>query len=415
MARATLGVGVLGHAGVARAHLHALRTLPHIFWPPPAHLELIGIAGRTQARVAEAARRYGFAYGTTDWRALVEDPRIHLFINCAPNDLHAEPCRAAAAAGKHLLCEKPLAREAREAHRLWEGVRRRGVCHQVGYNYRFLPAVRLAREMLRAGELGELRHVRLRYTDDSLSDPQAPHTWRQARARAGSGVVGDLASHALDLGRFLAGEVQAVCGLSRIVTPRRPLGPGAARLKAVDVEDCYAGALRFEGGALGTLEASGCCPGQKNFLAFEANGTRGSLRFNLERLNELEVFRAEPWERRDRGFKTVLVTDLDHPFGGRWWPPGHILGWEHTFVHQLHHLLQAIAGQGKVEPLAASFQDGYANALLCDALLRAARTGRQVRLRPERAPGEARKHTGGTPRRADRPGRSVAAPAAPRR
>jgi predicted dehydrogenase len=380
----TIGVGLLGYSGVARAHLNALKKIGYIFWPLPARLELVGICGRTPPAVAQAAARYGFAYGTTDWRKLAEDPAIQLFINCAPNDLHAEPCLAAASAGMHLLCEKPLARDAREARRLRDGVRRRALCHQVSYNYRFIPAVRLARDMIRAGELGDLLHFRMRYSDDSLSDPRTPHTWRQDRARAGSGVVGDLASHALDLGRFLAGEVRAVCGFSRIVTPRRPAAGEASRLRVVDVEDCYAGALRFESGALGTLEASGCCPGQKNYLTFEANGTRGSLRFNLERLNELEVFRMEPSVQQDRGFKTVLVTDADHPFGGRWWPPGHILGWEHTFVHQLHHLLQAIAGEGKVEPLAASFQDGYANAVLCDALLQAARTGRQVAVTPGR-------------------------------
>jgi predicted dehydrogenase len=149
----------------------------------------------------------------------------------------------------------------------------------------------------------------------------------------------------------------------------------------VDVEDLYVGAVEFAAGAVGTLEASTFCPGQKNYLTFEANGSRGSVRFNLERLNELEVFHAEPQARRDRGFKTVLVTDRDHPFGGRWWPPGHILGWEHTFVHQLANLAQAIAGNGRVTPLAADFQDGYRNAQACDALLVAARTGRRVRLK----------------------------------
>lgn len=375
-----LGVGMLGYTGVARAHLNALKKLPYIFWPTPVRLRLIGIAGRSPVGVEEAARRYGFEYGATEWRRVVEDPRIDLLINCAPNDRHAEPCLAAAALGKHLLCEKPLGRDAAETGRLWTAVRRRSLCHQVGFNYRFIPAVRLAREIIGAGELGTLAHLRMRYTDDSLSDPATPHTWRQEKRRAGSGVVGDLASHALDLGRFLAGEVRSVVGLSRIVTPRRPAVAGARRSRPVDVEDCYAGAVEFAGGALGTLEASGCCPGQKNYLTFEANGTRGSLRFNLERLNELEVFRQETDGRRDRGFTTVLVTDPDHPYGGRWWPPGHILGWEHTFVHQLHHLLLAILGEGTVAPLAADFRDGHLNARVCDAMLQAARTGTRVRL-----------------------------------
>lgn len=375
-----IGVGLVGHTGVGRAHLNALGKLPDFCWPAPVRLRLVGIAGRSPARAEEAARRHGFEYGTGEWRRLVEDPRLDLLINCAPNDQHAEPCLAAAALGKHLLCEKPLGRDAAEARRLWEAVRRRPLCHQVGFNYRFLPAVRLAREMIEAGQLGTLVHFRMRYTDDSLSDPTTPRTWRQERRRAGSGVVGDLASHALDLGRFLAGEIRSVVGFSRIVTPRRPAAASARRRLPVDVEDCYAGAVEFAGGGLGTLEASGCCPGQKNYLTFEANGTRGSLRFNLERLNELEVFRRESDGRRDRGFTTVLVTDPDHPYGGRWWPPGHILGWEHSFVHQLHHLLLAILGEGTVAPLAADFRDGHRAAQICDALLQTARTGRRIRL-----------------------------------
>jgi predicted dehydrogenase len=378
----TIGVGVLGYAGVARAHLNALKKLPYIFWPPPVRFRLLGIGGRTHAAVEDAARRYGFEYATTDWRRLVDDPRVGLFINCAPNDAHAEPCLAAAAGGKHLLCEKPLARDSREARRMWERVRGGRTRHQVSFNYRFVPAVRLAREMIRAGDLGEIVHFRTRYTDDSLADPATPHTWRHEKRRAGSGAVGDIASHILDLARFLVGELEGVAGLSRIVVPRRPAAAGSRQTKVVDVEDLYEGVLEFQSGATGTLEVSTFCPGRKNYLTFEVNGTRGSLCFNLERLNELEVFRAEPKSRRDRGFKTILVTDGDHPYGGTWWPPGHILGWEHTFVHQLLHLAQTIVGEETASPLAADFYDGYVNAVLCDALLQAAKTGRRIRPRP---------------------------------
>jgi predicted dehydrogenase len=376
----TLGVAVLGYAGVAKAHLNALKKTSHIFWPLPVRFRLVGIGGRSPAGVEDAARRYGFEYGTTEWQRLVDDPRVGLFINCAPNDAHAAPCLAAAEAGKHLLCEKPMARDAREARRMWEGVRRARLRHQVSYNYRFIPAVRLAREMIQAGDLGSIIHFRTRYTDDTLSDPATPHTWRQEKRRAGTGAVGDIASHVLDLGRFLVGELKSVAGLSRIVVPRRPVSLGSRQTKVVDVEDLYEGVLEFIGGAVGTLEVSTFCPGRKNYLTFEVNGTRGSLGFNLERLNELEVFRTEPKNRRDRGFKTVLVTDSDHPYGGKWWPPGHILGWEHTFVHQLQHLALAIAGEASVTPLAADFHDGYVNAMLCDALVKAARTGKRLRV-----------------------------------
>jgi predicted dehydrogenase len=381
----TIGIGVLGYAGIAKAHLNALKKLPYIFWPSPVRFRLLGIGGRSLHGVEDSARRYGFEYATTEWRRLTDDPRVGLFINCAPNDAHAEPCLAAAAHGKHLLCEKPLARDAREARRMWEGVQRSRIRHQVSYNYRFVPAVRLAREMMQAGDLGEIIHFRTRYTDDTLSDPATPHTWRQEKRRAGSGAVGDIASHVLDLARFLVGELKGVAGLSRILVPRRPVAPGSRQTKPVDVEDVYEGVLEFTNGAMGTLEVSTFCLGRKNSLTFEVNGTRGSLCFNLERLNELEVFRPEPRARRDRGFKTILVTDADHPYGGTWWPPGHILGWEHTFVHQLHHLVRAIVGEEKVTPNAADFHDGYVNAFLCDALLQAARAGRYIRLKtPQR-------------------------------
>ena len=247
-----MSVGILGYAGVARAHLNALKKLPYIFWPTPVQFRLVGVAGRSPVGVDEAARRYGFAYAATDWRRVAEDPQIDLLINCSPNDLHREPCLTAAAGGKHLLCEKPLGRDAGEAKRIWDAVRRRrGLVHQVSFNYRFIPAVQLAREMIQAGELGAIVHFRMRYTDDSLSDPKTPHTWRQEERRAGSGVIGDLASHVLDLGRFLVGEYQSVCGLSRIVVPRRPVTAGARRTKPVDVEDCYVGAVEFAAGPWG--------------------------------------------------------------------------------------------------------------------------------------------------------------------
>ncbi len=367
-----LTVGVLGHAGVARAHLNALKKLPYMFPDPPVRFELAGIAGQSPVRVEAAARRYGFAYATTDWRRVSEDRRINLFINCAPNDTHAEPCLNAAAHGAHLLCEKPMARNAVEARRMWDGVRRRPIRHQVGFNYRFVPAVRLAREMLNAGEFGDIVHFRCRYTDDSLSDPASPHTWRHEKQRAGMGAVGDLASHVLDMARFLIGPLRRVAGLARTVTSRRPTSGGGGRLKTVEVEDAYAGAIEFDNGAVGTLEVSTLCPGQKNFFTFEVNGTKGTLRFNLERLNELEVYRPLPPRRRDRGFMTVMIGEADHPYGGVWWPVGHIIGWEHTFVHQLHHLVSSIAGRTEVPPLAADFREGLENARLCDALIDAA-------------------------------------------
>jgi predicted dehydrogenase len=368
-----VGIGVIGYDGVAKAHLQAILRVATIFWPPPATPVLVALAGRSVERTQQAAQRYGAQAAYTDWRRLLDDPRVEVLINAGPNDTHADPCLAAASRGLHMLCEKPLARSSAEASTMLDAVRRAGVVHLAGYNYRFIPAVLLARQLILEGRLGQVRHFRARFCDDSMVDPQVPYSWRHSRAQAGSGVIGDLAAHAIDLARFLVGEVSAVSAAARIFVDRRPRPNGGEGI--VDVEDAIQAVIEFASGAVGTLDASTFCPGRKNFLTFEVNGTLGSLVFNLERLNELEVFlRGDPVN----GFRTVMVTEGHHPYGGRWWPPGHIIGWEHTFVHQLHRFLTAVAGQGQIGPEGATFEDGYQCAVVCDLLDRAARDGRRV-------------------------------------
>ena len=372
---AEIGVGMLGYAFMGKAHANALRTLAYMTWPPPLIPRLVGVAGRSPGAVEEAAARYGFARSTTDWRDLVADPAVGLFDNVGPNDLHAEPTVAAAQAGKHVLCEKPLGRDADEAWSTWRHVQEAGVVHMCAFNYRFVPAVRLAREMLEAGELGEIRHFRAAYLQDWLADPAVPMTWRLQRAHAGSGALGDLGSHVVDLMRYLVGEPVSVSGLLRTFVGER----GG---EIVDVDDAFEAWVELDGGAVGTLEASRACAGRKNRFAFEVNGTRGSLAFDLERLNELQVnlVRSAP-AARAQGFRTVLVTDADHPFWEHWWPPGHTIGWEHTFVHELHHLLRAIAGEGAVGPHGATLEDGYRASEVLDAIARSAQSGRREEVR----------------------------------
>jgi predicted dehydrogenase len=368
-----VGVGVIGYDGVAKAHLQAIFRVATVFWPPPVRPVLVALAGRSPGRVQDAARRYGAEAAYTDWQRLLEDRRVEILINAGPNDLHAAPCAAAASRGIHVLCEKPLARSSPEASTMVEAVARAGVIHLAGYNYRFIPAVLLARQLILEGRLGEVRHFRARFCDDSMVDPDVPYSWRHSRAQAGSGVIGDLAAHAIDLARFLVGEIRAVSAAARTFVDRRPRSDGAE--ETVDVEDAIEAVVEFATGAVGTLDASTFCPGRKNFLTFEVNGTLGSLVFNLERLNELEVFfRGDPVN----GFRTVMVTERHHPYGGRWWPPGHIIGWEQTFVHQLHRFLTAVAGDGQIGPEGATFEDGYRCAVVCDLLDRAAREGRRV-------------------------------------
>jgi predicted dehydrogenase len=316
--------------------------------------------------VDEAARELGWAEAVTDWRGQVADERIGLFDNGGPNALHAEPTIAAVRNGKHVLCEKPLGRTAEEAHALWAEAERAGVVHMCGFNYRFVPAVRLARELLEAGELGELFHFRARYLQSWGID--APPSWRFEREAAGSGALGDLGAHIVDLARYLVGEPAAVTAVVRTF------------VEGHEVDDAFAATVEFENGVVGTLEASRLARGRINSNAFEVNGARGSIAFDVERLNELLV-------SDERWFRRVLVTEPEHPFMGFWWPPGHIVGWGDTFTHEIHHLLSAIAGEGAVAPHGATFEDGYRCAEICDAIVRSAESGRREEIAYRRVDG----------------------------
>ena len=366
----SIGVGMLGYAFMGKAHSNAYKTLPYMTWPPPYMPELVAIAGRNEEAVSEAARRFGFEGYVTDWRQVVSDDRIQVFDNVGPNNLHTEPSIAAAEAGKHVICEKPLGRDADESYDAWKKVDAAGVKHMCAFNYRFVPAVRLAREMIAAGELGDIFHFRGRYLQEWIVDADFPMVWRLTKEVAGSGALGDLGAHVIDLARYLLGqEVESVSGLTRTFIEER-------EGQKVDVDDAFEAAVRFSGGAVGTLEASRFCPGRKNSFCFEINGSKGSIVFDLERLNELQVHLAgsSPGEQA-QGFRTVLVSEADHPFWQWWWPHGHMIGWEHSFVHEIHHLLTAIREDSDVAPHGATFEDGYRCAEVCDAIVRSADAG----------------------------------------
>jgi predicted dehydrogenase len=359
-----IGIGMLGYGFMGRAHAHAYRTLAYMTWPPPVRPELVVVAGRNLKAVNESARRYGFTNAATDWRDIVADDRVGLFDNTGPNSQHRQPTIAAAEAGKHVVCEKPLGRDAAESYDIWQRVAATGVKHLCAFNYRFIPAIRLAREMIAAGELGEIRHFRAQYLQ-AWGAGDAPVTWRFDREQAGSGALVDLGAHIIDLARYLVGEIATVSGVTRtFVTDRDGY--------AIDVDDAFAATIELENGAIGTLEASRLCPGRPNHLALEINGSKGSIAFDLERLNELRAY--IPVASRQTGFQTILVTEPHHPFMEHWWPPGHVIGWEHTFVHELHHMLNAIRDDSTVEPDGANFEDGYRAAEICDAITRSAST-----------------------------------------
>ena len=360
-----IGVGMLGYAFMGKAHSSAFLNVQRAAWPPPLLPRLVAIAGRDEAAVADAARRYGYERWTTDWRDIVADPSIGLFDNGGPNSVHAEPTIAAAEAGKHVLCEKPLGRSADEAYEIWSRVAATGVKHLCGFNYRFVPAVRLARELIQAGELGEIRHFRARYLQDWAEDPSLA-TWRFSLEDAGSGAIGDLATHVIDLSRFLVGEIAALSAVVKTFVPGR------------EVDDAIESVVEFDGGTVGTIEATRLALGRRNAFQWEINGSKASIWFDMERMNELQVFRADG--DRARGAKTVLVTEPDHPFIGYWWPPGHIVGWGDTFTHEVIHLLEAIAEDRDVAPYGATFEDGYRASEVCAAIVKSSAEGRRIEL-----------------------------------
>jgi predicted dehydrogenase len=369
---------MLGYDFMGKAHTNAYKKLPYMMYPPPAVPRLVGICGRTEEAVAEARRRYGYENHYTDWRKMLENDEIQLFDNGGPNNVHAEPCIAAAEAGKHVLCEKPLARTAEESKGMLDAVEKAGVKHMVAFNYRFVPAIRQAKELIDSGALGQIYHFRAIYLQEWIM----PHyneklIWRLRKEVAGSGALGDLGAHIIDLGHFLVGGMKSISAMTRTFIDERPLPDGSGTGK-VDVDDAFVATVEFENGALGTLECTRFGGGRKNYQVIEINGEKGSIHFNLERMNELQVFWVGEEPKATQGFHNVLITEDYHPWWEHWWPHGHIIGWEHTFVHELTHLLDCIVNDKEVSPYGATFEDGYRAAVVCDAIAKSADTKKQV-------------------------------------
>lgn len=362
----TVNVAMIGHRFMGKAHSNAWRQVGR-FFETPFEPVLKVVCGRDAREVERAARQLGWEESSTSWQETVARPDIDVVDICTPGDSHAEIALAAAGAGKHVLCEKPLANSVADAERMLEAVTTAGVVHMVCHNYRRAPAVALAKRLIDEGRLGRLYHFRGVYLQDWIVDPQFPRLWRLEKSKAGSGALGDIASHSIDLARHLVGEITEAAGLLQTFIKERPL-PGSGETAPVDVDDAALSLLRFEGGAIGTVEATRFALGRKNFNSFEINGSLGSLAFNLERMNELELYFEEGPES---GFRTVQATDARHPYVQAWWPPGHILGYEHTFTHTVLDFLLAI-GEGRTP--SPSFEDGVRNQKVLDAIERAARS-----------------------------------------
>ncbi len=383
----TLRVALIGYKFMGKAHSNAWRQANRFFPELPARVEMDTLCGRDPAGVERAREVLGWRRAEIDWRKVIADPRIDIVDICTANDTHCEMAVAAAKAGKAILCEKPLSRTLAEAKQMVAAVNKARVVNMICHNYRRIPAVALARQMIAGGELGKrIYHFRARYAQEWLANPEFPLTWRLRKNVAGSGAHGDINAHIIDLGRFLVGEFTEVCGLMETFVTKRPLAepgsvppkPAASGKKGnVTVDDAVSWIGRFENGAVANLEATRFAYGRKNHITFEINGEKGSLYFDFEDMNRLKFFSVDDARHR-RGFTDIVVTDRDaHPYAKNWWPPGHIVGYEHTFVNTIADFISAVA---EAKPAQPSFEDGLKNQRILEAIEQSAKSRKWVKV-----------------------------------
>ena len=372
-----INIGVIGYGFMGKAHSIGYRKMPYIFWPPPAIPRLFKICGRNEKKVAEEAKRYGYSKYCTDWQDIVNDEDIDIVVNLTPHHLHREISIQAAENGKHIVCEKPLAMDTAEARDMLTAVKKYGVKHLCNYNYRMIPGLALARQLIKQGKLGRIYHFRAVYLQEWLADPMFPLTWAVRKEKTGSGALGGIGSHIIDLARWICGEPEYVTGITRTFIGERPLPDDADKKGKVDVDDAFAAAIEFENGAIGTLEASRFCPGRKNGQRIEVNGELGSLYFELEHLNYLNLYFKNDENDNTAGFRRINVTEQEHPYYRCWWPQGHTIGWGDTFVNAAYNMVDAVVNGTSLEPMTATFEDGYRNNVICDAILRSAESGKK--------------------------------------
>jgi predicted dehydrogenase len=374
MAKKKLNVAMIGYDFMGRAHSNAWRQVARFMRDVPFEPVMKVVCGRTEAKVKEAAGRLGWEEYATRWEDVIARKDIDIVDICTPGDSHMPIAIAAAEAKKNILCEKPLANTLADAEKMWGAATEAGVIHMLCHNYRRCPAVALAKELIDAGQLGTIYHYRGTYLQDWIVDPAFPRVWRLMKSRAGSGSLGDILSHTMDLSRYLVGEPVEVSGLLETFIAERPLPDNPAKKGPVDVDDAALSLVRYDNGAVGYLEGTRFATGRKNYNRFEINGAKGSMVWDLEQLNELRLYVEEG---PNSGFRTISVTDGKHPYVGAWWPPGHIIGYEHSFTHTVYDFLRAIAEQKLPSP---SFEDGYKNQRVLDAIERSARDGKWVKI-----------------------------------
>ncbi|MBT3598050.1 Gfo/Idh/MocA family oxidoreductase [Verrucomicrobia bacterium] len=384
----TLKVGMIGYRFMGKAHSNGWRQAPH-FFPLKADLEMHTICGRNKEALEASAKELGWNNISTSWEEVINNPEIDIVDINTPNDSHAEISIAAAKAGKHVLCEKPLGMTVAQCKEMVDAANEAGVVHMVCHNYRRIPAIAHARKMIEEGALGDIFHYRARYAQDWIVDPEFPLVWRLQKGISGSGAHGDINAHIIDLGRYLIGEFDEVCGLMNTFIKQRPIedssakgdglgGAGGKTMGEVTVDDAALFIGKFKNGAVANLEATRFALGRKNSIVIEINGSKGSLYFDFEDMNRLKWFDNTVASDR-QGFSDILVTQPggDHPFVGQWWPPGHILGYEHTFVHTLADFVNAVVDGKSVQP---TFEDGMRNQRVMEAVEESAESRQWVKI-----------------------------------
>ncbi|HSI73801.1 MAG TPA: Gfo/Idh/MocA family oxidoreductase [Fimbriimonas sp.] len=384
MAKKQLNIGLIGYQFMGKAHSNAYRQVGR-FFDLPYDVHMHTVCGRNEAAVRKAAETYGWTNVETDWRKVISNPEIDVIDVSTPGNTHAEIAIAAAEAGKAVFCEKPIGNTLEEAQRMLEAVKKAGVPHAVFHNYRKAPAVALAKKLIEDGKLGTLYHMRATYLQDWIADPSFPLVWRLQKEIAGSGTHGDINAHIIDLGRHLVGEFDEVSGYLHTFIKQRPIAgeiddklgaKASSQMGEVTVDDAAMFLAKFKNGALGTFEASRFAVGRKNYNRFEINGSKGSLVFNLERMNELEFYdNTSPSETQ--GFTLIQATAGEHPYAGHYWPTAHILGYEHTFINLLADAFTNMAAGKRIDP---DFVDGYENQRVLDAVERSSDTRSWVSL-----------------------------------
>ena len=378
MSKKEVGIGLIGYAFMGKTHSNAYRQV-NKFFDPSVTPKLRAICGRNEQNVARAAAQLGWESYETDWRRLIDRPDIDIVDISTPGNEHREMAIYAANAGKTVFCEKPLGNSFADAKEMLDAAESNKVVNMVCFNYRRTPAIALAKRMIENGDLGRIYHFRARYLQDWIADPNFPLVWRLQKEIAGSGTLGDIGAHILDLSTFLVGKVTSLSGMTETFVKERPLqaastgtegltAKASTEMGQVTVDDAAAFMARFEGGAMGVFEATRFAPGRRNFNSFEIHGEKGSLAFNFERMNELEYFNAQdPTDRQ--GFRTINVNENDQPYSGTYWPAGHIIGYGETFINTVNDLLE---GHAKGESPHPSFRDGAYNNLVLETVEKSA-------------------------------------------